>query len=418
MAGCGRTAARPRVLSRRILHVRSSRSLAGPERHLLELLPGLVARGIDSEVALLYRRRPGDAAQHPLLGPLAEAGIPAFQIRDPDRLGLASRRALVERLRHGDLAALHGHDPKSNWVISRALAAREVGRGIRRVATLHLYTRTTPALRLYRRVDLRLLRRFDGGTAVATFLAAELAPGSRIPAIQSGALWRVIANGIDAQSLRRRAEAELAAARTELAGITGHRAGFVLVAAGRLTRQKGIDLLLEALAALPGRLADLVLLVAGEGPERAALERRAERLRLGERVRFLGERRDLAALLAAANGFVLPSRGEGSPYALLEAMALGVPVVAAEVGGVAEMLGGGTCGALVPAGDRAALGAGIAQLLEVPEEARRRAERAREAVAGRLSAARMADETAAFYADVLGGNAVGGPAGESPGKPA
>ena len=81
------------MLSRKILHVRSSRSLAGPERHLLELLPGLGARGFEPEVALLYRRRPGDPAEHPVLARLAEKGIPGSQIDDPGRLGLAARRA-------------------------------------------------------------------------------------------------------------------------------------------------------------------------------------------------------------------------------------------------------------------------------------------------------------------------------------
>ena len=401
------------MLSRKILHLRSSRSLAGPERHLLELLPGLGERGYRTEVALLYRRRPGDPVEHPLLGRLAAAAIPAFQIDDPDRAGRAARRALAARLRRGDIAALHGHDPKSDWLIVRALGAAgsaSGGESPRRLATLHLYTRETLPLRLYRRLDLRLLRRFAGVIAVTPALAAELAGSARRP---GGPMTRVVANGIDGGRLRAQAAAALPAVRAELArfawqgggGGAGDPADLtasrLLVAAGRLARQKGFDLLLEALPAVVARHPGVRLLIAGDGPERPALTAQVARLELGGRVRFLGERSDLAALVAAADGFVLPSRSEGAPYVLLEAMALAVPVVATAVGGVAELLGSGSQGALVPAGDPAALARSIVELLQFPEAARQRAGLAAAAVAGRFSAERMAAETAAFYAEVL-----------------
>ncbi len=383
--------ARPRVLSRKILHLRSSRSLAGPERHLLELLPGLGARGFAAEVALLYRRRAGDPAEHPWLARLAEAGIPGFQIGDSGRLGWAARRAVAERLGRGDLAALHGHDPKSDWVIAGALRAagrRPREAAVRRLATLHLYTCESLPLRLYRLLDLRLVRRFDGVIAVTSALAQELASGTRTC---------VIPNGLDGAGLRARA-ALTGRSGTKDAG--GGRAP-VLVAAGRLTRQKGFDLLLQALPAVVAQFPHLRVLIAGEGPERRALAGQAEGLRLQERVRFLGERDDLAALFAAADGFVLPSRSEGSPYVLLEAMALGLPVVATDVGGVPAMLEGGANGLLVRAEDPPALAAAILRLVQLPQEAKRRAEMARQAIAGPLSASRMADATADFYADVL-----------------
>lgn len=402
MAGSGRTAARSRVLKRTFLHLRSSRSLAGPERHLLELLPGLAARGFAVEVALLYRRRPGDPVAHPLVDELAVAGIPGWQIDDADRFGRAAGRALAERLRRGDVAALHGHDPKSNWVIARAQEAPGhgvepgIGRAsIRRLATLHLYTRRTLPLRLYRRLDLALLRRFDGVVAVTAALAAEVAGATRC---------RVIANGIDGERWRARAAAALPALRRELAALNGAPAAPLLVAAGRLTRQKGFDLLLEALPALLAEHPGLLLCLAGEGPERAALAAQAGRLELGNRVRFLGERSDLAALFAAADLFVLPSRSEGSPYVLLEALALGLPVVATAVGDVAEMLdseaGSGAPG-LVPPGDAPALAAAIRHRLRSAGESRRRTEPAHAEATGRRSAARMVEETAAFYAEVL-----------------
>lgn len=361
--------------------------MAGPERHLLELLPGLGARGFAAEVALLYRRRAGDPAEHPLFARLAEVGIPGLQISDTGRLGRAARRAVAERIHRGDLAALHGHDPKSDWVIAGALRAGDRRPGeaaVRRLATMHLHTCETLALRFHRLLDLWLLRRFDGVIAVTPALAKELATGTRCC---------VVANGLDGASLRARATlGDLADARGEAP---------VLLAAGRLTRQKGFDLLLRALPAVVEQLPGLRVLIAGEGPERRALTGQAARLRLQERVRFLGGRCDLAVLIAAADGFVLPSRDEGSPYVLLEAMALGLPVVAADVGGVRALLDGGSNGLLVRAGDPPALAAAILRLLQFPEEARLRAETAKRAIAGPLSASRMADATAAFYTEVL-----------------
>ncbi|MBP9143731.1 MAG: glycosyltransferase [Thermoanaerobaculia bacterium] len=399
------------MLSRKILHVRSSRSLAGPERHLLELLPGLGAHGFATEVALLYRRQPGDPEEHPLLARLAEAGIAGSQIPDPGRMGLAARRALGARLRRGDLAALHGHDPKSDWVIGGAVRAsgRDLPGGpIRRLATLHLYTRATLALRLHRRIDLRLLRSFDGVIAVTAGLAAELEQSVERRAVAGGrrrVARRVIPNGIDAADLRARSAADLPAVRAALAARSdqqGEGRAPLLIAGGRLTRQKGLDLLLEALPAAVARHPGLVLWIAGEGPERPALAAQAARLGLASRVRFLGERGDLAALFSAADAFVLPSRSEGSPYVLLEAMALGLPVVAAAVGGVTTMLADGDRGLLVRAGEPRELAGALLRLLENPDDARRQAEAARQAIAGPLSAACMVEATAAFYAEVLG----------------
>jgi glycosyltransferase involved in cell wall biosynthesis len=403
MAGSGGTTARPRVLKRSILHLRSSRSLAGPERHLLELAPGLLtpgllAPGYGVEVGLLYRRRTGDPLEHPALAAFTSLGVPAFQVDDPERAGGTAGRTLAERLQRGDVAALHGHDPKADWVIARAARRSAAAGSIRRFATLHLHTRETPALRLYRRLDLALVRRFDGVIAVSAAVAAELAgqPGKR------GTPCRVIPNGMDDDRLRARAKAALPGVRRDLAAAGVAEARPLLVAAGRLTRQKGFDLLLEALPLLVARHPRLALVIAGEGPERAALGEQARRLQVGEQVRFLGERADLPGLLAVADLFVLPSRSEGSPYVLLEAMAIGLPVVAAAVGDVALTLGDEAEATTVPPGDPAALAEAILRQLASPDEAKRRSERLRERLAAGRSAARMAEETAAFYARFLG----------------
>lgn len=137
----------------------------------------------------------------------------------------------------------------------------------------------------------------------------------------------------------------------------------VLLAFGRLARVKGIDLLLSALARLGPRVAGAHLLVAGDGPERAALTRAAADPDLVARVRFLGWRDDPARLFAAADLLVVPSRSEGYPHAVIEARAAGCPVLATRVGEVTELVEEGRTGRLVAADCVGALADCLAALL-------------------------------------------------------
>ncbi len=140
-----------------------------------------------------------------------------------------------------------------------------------------------------------------------------------------------------------------------------------IVGMGRLTRQKGFDLLLRAVASLPVRNPEVEVVLAGEGPEGSALRRLAEELGLGGRVRLAGNVEDPGALLRSAVLFVLPSRFEGFPNVLLEAMAEGVAVVATDCpSGPSEIVEDGRNGLLVPPEDTKALAAAIDRLLDDP----------------------------------------------------
>ena len=134
----------------------------------------------------------------------------------------------------------------------------------------------------------------------------------------------------------------------------------VLVSVARLAPPKDLGLLLEALARPEAAAFDLR--VVGDGPEGEALAERGRALGLEDRVTFLGERDDVPAQLAAADAFVLPTRWEGLPYSILEAMAAGLPVVASRVGGIPEEVVDGTTGLLVPRDDAAALAGALAEL--------------------------------------------------------
>ncbi len=140
--------------------------------------------------------------------------------------------------------------------------------------------------------------------------------------------------------------------REEL-GLEGDVLGF----AGRLGPQKSLEIALEALAGVPG----VTLAIAGDGPDRKALERRARELGLDGRARFLGSvsREGVLRLFRAADASLLTSSWENFPHTVVEALAVGTPVISTDVGGVPEVVRDGENGLLVPAGDVAALAAAI-----------------------------------------------------------
>jgi glycosyltransferase involved in cell wall biosynthesis len=164
--------------------------------------------------------------------------------------------------------------------------------------------------------------------------------------------------------------------------------GAVLAFAGRLGPQKAVGVALDALAGLD----DVTFVVAGDGPERAALERRAAELGLDSRVRFLGSvpRERVLRLFRAADASVLPSVWENFPHTVVEALAVGCPVIATAVGGVPEVVRDGENGLLVPPRDPAALRAAIARFVHDDE------------LCERLSAAAPASVSGSTEASVFG----------------
>jgi len=163
---------------------------------------------------------------------------------------------------------------------------------------------------------------------------------------------------------------------------------------------KGIETLLDALPMLLAECPTAQVAIAGSGVEGPALEARAARLGVAEAVTWLGEVSDPYPILAAADVFAFPSWAESFPYAILEAMAMGCPIVASDVGGVGEAIEDGKTGLLVPAGDHGALGAATARLLGDPAAGARLGAAARTRLAQRFSLRQMVERTVAIYRDV------------------
>jgi glycosyltransferase involved in cell wall biosynthesis len=297
--------------------------------------------------------------------------IPWRAAWDPRAFGLALlglRRLLAA---HPCDLVLHAHD-------SHALAVGVAASRLLRIPLIATRRSDTVPGRLWRcpdrvvalsgSVEQSLL---DGGVALARIV--------RIPsAVSLDELSRMPGRALDAR----------ASDRTP-----------VLIAVGALTPEKDHATLLRALAALRVRLPSARLVLVGEGPQRDPLAALARRLSLGDAVRFEGARADAAALIRDASVLVQPSRREALGTAVLEAMALGTPVVASAVGGLAELLGDGA-GLLVPPGDAVAFAEAVARLLTDPplaggltREARARIER--------YDAPEVAGRVAQVYRSVL-----------------
>ncbi|MBN1163590.1 MAG: glycosyltransferase, partial [Candidatus Krumholzibacteriota bacterium] len=220
--------------------------------------------------------------------------------------------------------------------------------------------------RFYSSLFLYCLRRVDRFAVLSPVIEEELA--------RSGvAAEKLIPlpNGVDTDIYRIPTPEEKRAARESARIPPGSRA---LLFTGRLSRQKGLDILLQALSTLK----DLpwVLLLAGQGREKESLLNLAETLGLSGRVRFLGPVDDVLALYRAADIFVLPSREEGLSNSLLEAMSCGLPVVATRISGSAQLVADGVSGILVPPGDPSGLASALERILagrgNLGKEARRR----------------------------------------------
>ena len=210
--------------------------------------------------------------------------------------------------------------------------------------------------------------------------------------------FRVVPLGLDLDRFTRLSDEQRAQERAAL-GIGPD--DVVAVFMGRLVPIKRVDVLLDALAGARAAGAPVVLVIVGGGECEPQLRERARALGVAHAARFVGYRADVETVLSAADLAVLSSANEGTPVALIEAAAAGLPLVATDVGGVRDVVIEGT-GDLVPPGDAVALGNAVARL--AADHARRRAcgEVARRHVLARYAAARLVDDIDALYRELLG----------------
>lgn len=291
------------------------------------------------------------------------------------RIWPALRRLVVDR----SIDIVHAHEYKSDilaWALARST-------GILPLATVHGWTGHSSRERwLYYPCDKRVLSRYPRLIAVSTDIRNELVRHGADPSRVS-----VVLNGIDDHLFRRDRSREAEARRT--LGLSPDDT--VIGAVGRLEPQKRFDLLLDAFARLKERRPTLKLVIVGDGSRRAQLEEQCRALHLHGSCLLAGHLSDVRLAHHAFDLFVQSSDYEGTPNAVLEAMALETPLVATDVGGTRELVRNGTDGVIVPTGSAAVIAAAIESMLAQPATARTMAEHARRRVETDLSfASRMA----------------------------
>jgi glycosyltransferase involved in cell wall biosynthesis len=174
-----------------------------------------------------------------------------------------------------------------------------------------------------------------------------------------------------------------------------------ILTVANLRREKAHEVLFGAIARIAPRHPSIHLRVAGDGPRAAELMALAASLGIADRVDFLGHRDDVPTLLAEADLFVLPSRSEAFPNAVVEAMAAGLPVVASGVGGLLELVESGRTGVLVAPDDPRALADAIEDLVNDPSRARSLGDAARRTIAEHYSFERMVHAFEDLYRSLL-----------------
>ncbi len=342
-----------------VVHLCAPAHVGGLERVVQELAIGLAGRGHRVQVVTVSDPRT-DLAD--FLQPLDAEGVECLRIDVEGRGYLREWKAVRHILLEEQPDVLHSHGYRADllhgWT-TRAL-------GIATVTTLHGSSRMGGLSHLFEHMQALSLRYFDGVVAVSDPLSDELealrVPPNRLHKIPNA--WTPVRNALS------RAEA-----RAELTAPDGPT---VLGWVGRLIPIKGCDVLLRALHRLQeSGHRQWIARIIGDGPEAEPLRTLRDELELGERVEFVGYVDQAARLLSGFDVYVMSSRSEGTPIALLEAMGAGLPIVATAVGGVPDMLGDGEAGWLTPPESPAALASTLEEVLTDPNQRARRSAAAR-----------------------------------------
>jgi len=361
-----------------IVHVDSETGFSGGEVQVFLLMESLAKSGFENVLVCPAGSRAFEEA--------AARSIPTFEVRLRNDLDLMSVLRLASWLRKSGADLVHLHTGRATWL--GGLAAKLAG---------------IPAITT-RRMDRDVSRGFRTRLIYGSLVrrAIAISDGVRGCLLAGGVpdeMIRVISSVVDPSKLE--PQGEPVNVRREL-GIGEDE--FLLLTMAALVPRKALDVLIDAVAALDNRAVKFRTLIAGDGPERAALEEQVERLGIQAQVSFLGFRSDKVDLLGAADAFVLPSHREGLGVAALEAMAAGKAVVASRVGGLAEVVDDGRTGFLVEAGDADLLAEAIGRVATDAPLCAELGRRGRERLLSHFSVEAQAEQYIETYAQVLAGS--------------
>jgi glycosyltransferase involved in cell wall biosynthesis len=367
-----------------VLAVMEATTVTGPAKNLIRFAR---QAGGAAAVSIVTFFRPGECP-NPFTAAVEAAGIELDAIPERRAFDLRVLPALKEIVarRNPDIVQTHG--VKAHFLIR----CTGLNRGRRWLAIHHGYTDVDLKMRVYNQFNRLTLPGADRVVTVCwPFVEVLAAQGVKREKI------RVLPNAVEPFAAA--SAAQVAALRQEWGIREGER---VVLTVGRFSAEKGHADLVAAVARLAETVRGVRLVMVGDGLERQRLERAAQAAGLAESIVMPGHRRDMAVWYGMADLFVLPSRSEGSPNALLEAMSAGLPIIATAVGGVPETIAQDRSGLLVPSGDPAALAQAMARLLEDPERAARLGAAAAEDAAARFSVERYRESLLAIYEELCG----------------
>jgi glycosyltransferase involved in cell wall biosynthesis len=372
--------AEPRVVMLSVIAPR----VGGAERQTQRLAQALARQG--TAVRILTPRDSPDLPENDTI-----AGISVYRVRYPRVRGAGAAillaRVLWNLLRSHD-NVIHVHTP-GLMLIPAVLAAR-----IRGVPVVLKFTNLSPEHGIWVQVPQGLPHRWAIKNA-ARRVDGIVAISSRIARIVEDASWPQVAripNGIDLTTF----SVEYSD-RSRMRRALAVQGDPVALFVGGLRYQKGVDVLLKAWAKFLRHHPRGLLLVLGDGPDGLRLRHQAEALGISESVDFRGLREDVGPHYAAADLFVLPSRYEGFPNVLLEAMSARLPVIASRVSGSEDAIEDGLNGLLVPPAETEPLLEALLRLSGDRRMAERLGAEARKTVERRYDINRVAEETLAFY---------------------
>ena len=387
----------------RVLRIITRLNIGGPSIQAIALSERMRARGF--ETRLLHGRLGAGEGDMQYL--LTAPGI-ARQMRSlrrdiaplHDAVALAQ---VLDALRDLRPHIVHTHMAKAGTIgrIATAIYNRTAGRDARArvVHTYHghvLEGYFSPAkTRAFLGIERMLARVTDRLVAISPRIQEELLDDHHIGRREQ---YRVVPLGFDLDRLTAINDTDRRAARAAL-GIPAEAA--VVSTAGRLTAIKRYDLFLDTARIVAERNARAIFLVAGDGELRSALEQQARASGIAARVQFLGWRRDLDILYAASDVFLLTSRNEGTPVALIESLAAAVPGVSTDVGGVRDVIDSDRIGLVAPFGDAHALADHVIALLADRERRRQMGDAGRHSVLARYGLDRLLDDVAGLYQELL-----------------
>ncbi|WP_328184827.1 glycosyltransferase family 4 protein [Marinobacter sp. OP 3.4] len=365
----------------RVLQFITPAGFYGAERWILALANNLDHQSVVCDLAVTRESESQD---------LTLAEVYPRQVGDVHYLDMQGRfdvgvvRKLCDIIRSRDIDIIHTHGYKSD--ILGLLAARRTG--IRCLSTPHGFSgKTGWKLATFIRIGTHMLRYFDAVAPLSEELVADMAR-FRVPASRT----QLIRNGVDLTEIDPVAADQPAASSPTI--------GFI----GQMIPRKGLPDLLEVFDRLYSGDSSLQLHLLGDGRQREELERQAKAQPSGDAVSFLGFRSDRLERLAGFRLFVMTSSLEGIPRCLMEAMAMGVPVVAYDIPGVDQLVEHEVTGLLAPHGDKDALEKLCRRVLTDESLARQLAANARQLIVDRYSAARMAREYESLFDALVSGD--------------